>query len=68
MRYYIVHNTIEAFSYGEILEEQVVTTGYSNIEYFENMLSFTQRLSDFGIVYNVTEELPTDFPLESDTE
>jgi hypothetical protein len=68
MKYYIVHNTIEVFSCGEILDEQVITTGYPNVEYFVDKLFYIQRLLDFGITYEEpTPSVPIEDLSEGDT-
>lgn len=51
MRYFLAHNSIDVFHYGEILEEQVVTTGQPNLEYYNDLDSLIQRLDLFGVQY-----------------
>jgi hypothetical protein len=51
MTYFLAHNESDIFHYGELLEEQVVTTGQPNLEYYNDLDSLIQRLNLFGIQY-----------------
>ena len=51
MRYFLAHNEIDVFHYGEVLESQVVTTGQPNLEYFDSLDFLKDRLSFFNINY-----------------
>lgn len=51
MKYFLAHNEIDIFHYGELLEEQVVTTGQPNLEFFIELTELIDRLSNFGVTY-----------------
>lgn len=51
MRYFLAHNEIDIFHYGELSEEQVVTTGQPKLEYYDDLNGLTQRLNFYGIQY-----------------
>ena len=55
MRYFLAHNETDIFHYGELLEEQVVTTGQPKLEYYNDLDSLIQRLNSFGIQYIFNE-------------
>lgn len=62
MRYFLAHNSIDVFHHGELNEDQVVTTGQPNLEFFDNLNELKQRLAEFGIVCdeNARPILPED--------
>lgn len=68
MKYYLAHNNKDIFHYGEILETQEIETGQSSLEFFDDLTSLENRLSNFGITYNLENnkinnhglELPSD--------
>jgi hypothetical protein len=51
MKYFLAHNEIDVFHYGELSEEQVVTTGQPNLEHYNDLDSLIQRLNSFGVQY-----------------
>ncbi len=51
MRYFLAHNETNVFHYGELLEEQLVTTGQPKLEYYNDLDSLIQRLNLFGVEY-----------------
>ncbi len=50
MRYFLAHNSVNIFHYGELHDGQVVSTGQPNLEYFENINDLKVRLNSFGVV------------------
>jgi hypothetical protein len=52
MTYFLAHNAIDVFHYGELLEGQEITTGQPNLEYFDNLDELKQRLLTLGVVYS----------------
>ena len=51
MRYFLAHNEKDVFHYGEMLENQVITTGQPSLEYFDSLDFLKDRLSFFNINY-----------------
>ena len=49
MTYFLAHNSINVFHYGELNEGQVVTTGQPNLEYFDNLNTLKERLAELGV-------------------
>ena len=43
-KYYIAHNFIDVFHFGELKEGQTITTGQSHLEYYDNLDDFEIRL------------------------
>ena len=68
MKYYLVHNEVDIFYYGEILEEQEIKTGQPFLEFFYELTDLENRLSNFGIVCikenNIIEDTYFDLPDE----
>lgn len=52
MSYFLAHNAIDVFHYGELLEGQVITTGQPNLEYFDTLDELKERLLSFGVEYS----------------
>lgn len=52
MRYFLAHNSVNVFHYGELNDGQVVSTGQPNLEYFENLDDLKVRLSFFGVTFD----------------
>jgi hypothetical protein len=52
MRYFLAHNSVDIFHYGELNDSQVVSTGQPNLEYFNSLDELKDRLSFFGVVCN----------------
>ncbi len=51
MIYFLAHNKIDVFHYGELLEGQAIETGQPSLEYFNTLEELKQRLSFFNIVH-----------------
>lgn len=62
MKYFLAHNGIDIFHYGELLEGQVIETGQPHLEYFDILDVLTQRLTFFNVEY--TQNIDTDLPGE----
>jgi hypothetical protein len=60
--YFLAHNGVDVFHYGELLQGQEITTGQPQLEYFEELDYLKQRLINFGVEYNDGSNLPE--PLE----
>lgn len=60
MRYFLAHNSIDVFHYGELNEGQVISTGQPNLEYFDNLNILKERLAEFGVMCdeNMKPNLP----------
>jgi hypothetical protein len=50
MGYFLAHNSIDIFHYGEISQDQVVSTGQPNLEFFDTLEELKTRLMSFGVV------------------
>ena len=50
MRYFLAHNSIDIFHHGEISQDQVVSTGQPNLEFFDTLEELKTRLMSFGVV------------------
>ena len=55
MRYFLAHNSIDVFHHGELNEDQVISTGQPNLEYFDNLTALEERLAEFGVICNEKE-------------
>ena len=62
MKYFLAHNGIDIFHYGELLEGQVIETGQPHLEYFDILDVLRQRLTFFNVEY--TQNIDTDLPGE----
>ena len=62
MKYFLAHNGIDIFHYGELLEVQVIETGQPHLEYFDILDVLMQRLTFFNVEY--TQNIDTDLPGE----
>jgi len=51
MIYFLAHNAIDVFHYGELLEGQVIETGQPNLEYFDTLQELKDQLLTFGVEY-----------------
>jgi hypothetical protein len=51
MVYFLAHNKIDVFHYGELLEGQVIETGQPNLEYFNTLQELKDKLVTFGVEY-----------------
>lgn len=69
MKYFLAHNKIDVFHYGEIIEGQEITTGQPFLEYFTSEELLIDRLNDLGhdytqninsVLYDETSEEPID--------
>ena len=67
MKYFLAHNQIDVFHYGNIQEDQVLTSGQPYIEYFNTLTELQERLISLGqehvdteIVINLPSEDPTE--------
>jgi hypothetical protein len=68
MKYFLAHNEIDVFHYGELTEEQVVETGQPNLEFFGELTELENRLFSFGVTYqnnDNTDNSPFDEILDS---
>lgn len=54
MKYFLAHNGIDIFHYGEIIQEQQVNTAQPNLEFFDDLDSLIERLSFFNIEHEST--------------
>ena len=52
MTYFLAHNSIDIFHYGEVNDGQVVSTGQPNLEYFNSLDELKDRLISFGVICN----------------
>ena len=50
MRYFLAHNSINVFHHGEINQDQVVSTGQPNLEFFDTKEELKTRMMSFGVV------------------
>jgi len=51
MTYFLAHNEIDVFHYGELLEGQVIETGQPFLEYFNTLDELKDRLAILGTEY-----------------
>jgi hypothetical protein len=51
MRYFLAHNELDVFHYGELTEEQAIETGQPNLEYFASKGFLIDRLRELGQEY-----------------
>ena len=51
MIYFLAHNKIDAFHYGELLEGQAIETGQPHLEYFTSEGFLIDRLHELGQEY-----------------
>jgi hypothetical protein len=49
MTYFLAHNSVDIFHYGELHDGQFVSTGQPNLEYFNSLDELKDRLSSFGV-------------------
>jgi hypothetical protein len=66
MTYFLAHNSVDIFHYGELNDSQVVSTGQPNLEYFNTLDELKDRLSSFGVVCN-ENNYPNDLDILLDT-
>ena len=66
MRYFLAHNEIDVFHYGELLEGQVIETGQPFLEYFNTLDELKDRLVILGVEYQEPSTGPTE-PDEPET-
>jgi hypothetical protein len=67
MRYFLAHNKLDVFHYGNIQEDQVLTSGQPYIEYFNTLVELQERLISLGQEYTETNtviNLPSEEPSE----
>lgn len=66
MKYFLAHNEIDVFHYGELKDEQFVETGQPHLEFFEKLSELENRLSSFGVTYQNNDNNYNDVPLDVD--
>ena len=60
MTYFLAHNSVDIFHYGELNDSQFVSTGQPNLEYFNSLDELKDRLSSFGVVVCNENNYPND--------
>jgi len=62
MVYFLAHNGLDVFHYGELVEGQVLETGQPNLEYFDTLQELKDKLFTFGVEYqeSSTGHTPTE--------
>ena len=63
MKYFLAHNEIDVFHYGELKDEQFVETGQPILLFFETEQELIDKLQEYNVEYNTAQELQ--FDLES---
>ena len=62
MTYFLAHNEIDVFHYGELLEGQVIQTGQPFLEYFNTL----DELKDHLVILGTEYQKPSTGPTEPD--
>jgi hypothetical protein len=52
MKYYLAHNEIDVFHYGELKDGQVIETGQPYLEFFDNLNDLKIRVNSFGLEFD----------------
>jgi hypothetical protein len=68
MKYYLAHNETDVFHYGEITEEQQITTGQPNLEFFDTLEELKDRLSFFNVEFKDNESSIDEINIEEPNE
>ena len=65
MKYFLAHNEIDVFHYGQISEEQSVTTGQPILKFFDTSEELNLELSIYGREIEGYHEAIYDLPQDS---
>jgi hypothetical protein len=70
MKYFLAHNEIDVFHYGELKDEQFVETGQPILLFFETEQELIDKLQEYNVEYNTNTsiELGLESPPMEDVE